>query len=130
LVDVVRDAIPAAARRTGGNPAKRTFQAPRIEVNDELRTWQRALPAALECVETGGRVVVLAYHSLEDRITKQVFASVTESSAPRDLPLVPAELAPRFRLLTRGAEKAGEAEVAENPRARSVRLRAVERIAA
>ena len=130
LVDVVRDAIPAAARRTGGNPAKRTFQALRIEVNDELRTWRRALPAALECVETGGRVVVLAYHSLEDRITKQVFASVTESSAPRDLPLVPAELAPRFRLLTRGAEKAGEAEVAENPRARSVRLRAVERIAA
>lgn len=130
LVDLVRDAIPAPARRTGGNPAKRTFQALRIEVNDELRTWRRALPAALDCVEVGGRVVVLAYHSLEDRITKQVFASVTESKAPRDLPVVPADMAPRFRLLTRGAEMASEAEVAENPRARSVRLRAVERVAA
>jgi 16S rRNA (cytosine1402-N4)-methyltransferase len=130
LVDLVRDAIPAPARRTGGNPAKRTFQALRIEVNDELRTWRRALPAALDCVEVGGRVVVLAYHSLEDRITKQVFASVTESNAPRDLPVVPAGMAPRFRLLTRGAEKASETEVAQNPRAKSVRLRAVERVAA
>lgn len=130
LVDVVRDAIPAPARRTGGNPAKRTFQALRIEVNDELRTWRRALPAALACVEVGGRIAVLAYHSLEDRITKQAFASATQSSAPKDLPVVPAELAPRFRSLTRGAEKASEAEIAVNPRARSVRLRAVERIAA
>jgi len=130
LVDVVRDAIPAAARRTGGNPSKRTFQALRIEVNDELRTWRRALPAALDCLEVGGRLVVLAYHSLEDRITKQVFASVSTTTAPRDLPIVPPELAPRFRLITRGAEKASDAEIAENRRARSVRLRAVERIAA
>ncbi|HSI26615.1 MAG TPA: 16S rRNA (cytosine(1402)-N(4))-methyltransferase RsmH [Aeromicrobium sp.] len=130
LVDVVRDAIPAAARRTGGNPSKRTFQALRIEVNDELRTWRRALPAALDCLEVGGRLVVLAYHSLEDRITKQVFASVSTTTAPRDLPIVPPELAPRFRLVTRGAEKASDAEIAENRRARSVRLRAVERIAA
>lgn len=130
LVDVVRDAIPAAARRTGGNPSKRTFQALRIEVNDELRTWRRALPAALDCLEVGGRLVVLAYHSLEDRITKQVFASVSTTTAPRDLPIVPPELAPRFRLITRGAEKASDAEIAVNRRARSVRLRAVERIAA
>jgi 16S rRNA (cytosine1402-N4)-methyltransferase len=130
LVELIRDAIPAAARRTGGNPAKRTFQALRIEVNDELRTWRRALPATLECIRTGGRVVVLAYHSLEDRITKQVFASVTQTNAPRDLPVVPPELAPKFRLLTRGAEKASEQEISDNPRARSVRLRAIERVAA
>jgi 16S rRNA (cytosine1402-N4)-methyltransferase len=130
LVDVVRDAIPAAARRTGGNPSKRTFQALRIEVNDELRTWRRALPAALDCLEVGGRLVVLAYHSLEDRIAKQVLASVTTTTAPRDLPIVPPEFAPRFRLVTRGAEKASDGEVAANRRARSVRLRAVERIAA
>lgn len=130
LVDLVRSCIPAPARRTGGNPSKRTFQALRIEVNDELRTWRRALPAALDCIEVGGRVVVLAYHSLEDRIAKQVFASVTESKAPRDLPVVPAEFAPRFRLVTRGAEKATDAEIEQNPRAKSVRLRAVERVAA
>lgn len=130
LVDVVRDAIPAPARRTGGNPSKRTFQALRIEVNDELRTWRRALPAALDCLEVGGRVVVLAYHSLEDRITKQAFAAVTQSDVPRDLPVVPAGWEPRFRLLTRGAEQASDDEIAANPRARSVRLRAVERIAA
>jgi 16S rRNA (cytosine1402-N4)-methyltransferase len=130
LVDLVRSSIPAATRRTGGNPAKRTFQALRIEVNDELGAYERALPAALGIVRPGGRVVVLAYHSLEDRLTKRAFAGVTTSDVPRDLPFVPDDHAPAFRLLTRGSEQASEAEIAGNPRARSVRLRAVERVAA
>jgi 16S rRNA (cytosine1402-N4)-methyltransferase len=130
LVELIRTSIPAAARRTGGNPAKRTFQALRIEVNDELGAYERALPAALDVVAPGGRVVVLAYHSLEDRFTKRTFAKVTTADVPRDLPVVPADHQPAFRLLTRGAEKANEAEILQNPRAKSVRLRAVERVAA
>lgn len=129
LVDLIRNSIPAAARRTGGNPAKRTFQALRIEVNDELGAITRALPASLDALEVGGRVVVLAYHSLEDRLTKQAFAKVTTSTVPRGLPVVPVELQPRFTLITRGAEQAGAEEIADNRRAQSVRLRAVERIA-
>lgn len=130
LVDLIRQSIPAATRRTGGNPAKRTFQALRVEVNDELGAWHRALPAALDAIAVGGRVVVLAYHSLEDRFAKRTFAAATSSSAPRDLPVVPAEMSPKFKLVTRGAEQATPAEVAANPRAKSVRLRAIERIAA
>jgi len=130
LVDLIRQSIPAAARRTGGNPAKRTFQALRIEVNDELGAWHRALPAALDAITVGGRVVVLAYHSLEDRFAKRIFAAATASTAPRDLPIVPVEMAPKFTLVTRGAEQATPAEVAANSRAKSVRLRAIERIAA
>jgi 16S rRNA (cytosine1402-N4)-methyltransferase len=130
LVELIRDSIPAPARRTGGNPAKRTFQALRIEVNDELGAWRRALPAAMDTVELGGRIVVLAYQSLEDRIAKRAFTAATTSVAPRDLPVVPAELAPKFKLITRGAELASEAEISQNPRAKSVRLRAVERVAA
>ena len=128
LVDLVRTSIPAATRRTGGNPAKRTFQALRIEVNDELAVLRRALPAAIDAVGVGGRVVVMSYHSLEDRLTKQLFARGSSSEAPPDLPVVPESLQPLLRLVTRGAEKAGDAEIAENPRARSVRLRAVERV--
>lgn len=130
LVELIREAIPAAAQRTGGHPAKRTFQALRIEVNDELGAYRRALPAALELTNVGGRVVVLAYHSLEDRITKRAFATATTSTAPRGLPVVPPEYEPRFRLAIRGAEKASAQEIAENPRAKPLRLRAVERIAA
>ena len=128
LVELVREAIPAATRRTGGNPAKRTFQALRIEVNDELAVLRRALPSAIDAIGVGGRVVVMSYHSLEDRLTKQVFARGSRSDAPPDLPVVPEEHQPVLRLLTRGAEKAGDAEIAQNPRARSVRLRAVERL--
>ncbi len=130
LVDLVRESIPQAARRTGGNPAKRTFQALRIEVNDELRVYERALPAALDVLDVGGRVVVLSYHSLEDRITKRGLSAVTTSTAPRDLPIVPEDQRPRFKLLTRGAEVASPAEIEANPRAASVRVRAVERVAA
>lgn len=130
LVEIIRESIPAAARRTGGNPAKRTFQALRIEVNNELGVLERALPKTLDSLVVGGRLVVMSYHSLEDRITKRAFAKVTTSTVPRDMPVVPDELAPRYSLVTRGAEQASESEINQNRRARSVRLRAVERIAA
>ncbi len=128
LVELLYDAIPAPARRTGGHPAKRTFQALRMEVNDELGTLRRALPAALRSTATGGRLVVEAYHSLEDRLVKRAFADVTRLDVPEDLPFVPEGHQPRWRALTRGAEKAGPDEVQANPRAASVRLRAVERV--
>jgi 16S rRNA (cytosine1402-N4)-methyltransferase len=130
LVELLYDAIPAPARRTGGHPAKRTFQALRIEVNDELSVLRRALPAAIEAIGVGGRVVVMSYHSLEDRITKQAFTAVTRSDVPPDLPFVPAGHEPALRLVTRGAERAGAEEIGTNPRAASVRLRAVERLRA
>lgn len=129
LLEIIDAAIPAPARRRGGNPAKRTFQALRIEVNDELGAYRRALPEALDVIAPGGRVVVMAYHSLEDRITKRAFAAVTTSSAPRDLPVVPVQMQPRFRLVTRGAEVATDEEIDQNRRAKPVRLRAVERLA-
>lgn len=128
LADLVRTAIPAATRRTGGNPAKRTFQALRIEVNGELDSWRRALPAALDALPVGGRVAVLSYHSLEDRITKQVLAAQAADTTPPDLPVPLPEHEPRFRLLTRGAELPSDAETTTNPRAGSVRLRAAERV--
>lgn len=128
LVDLIRDAIPAPARRTGGHPAKRTFQALRIEVNDELGAVRRAVPAAVEAIGVGGRVVVMSYQSLEDRIVKQAFAAVTTSTAPVDLPVVPAGHEPSHRLLTRGSERATEDEIEQNQRAAPVRLRAVERM--
>lgn len=127
LAELVRTAIPAATRRTGGHPAKRTFQALRIEVNGELAALAAALPAALDALVPGGRIVVLSYHSLEDRITKRAFAERSHSSAPVDLPVEPPGSGPTLRLLTRGAEQPDEAEVAANPRAGSVRLRAAER---
>ena len=130
LVELVRASIPAAARRTGGNPAKRTFQALRIEVNDELAALERALPAAVEALSVGGRIVVLAYHSLEDRLVKRVLTSGARSTAPAGLPVVPPESEPQLRLITRGAEQAGPREVEANPRAASVRLRAAERVRA
>jgi len=128
LAELVRDAIPAPARRTGGHPAKRTFQALRIEVNQELSTLERALPAALDALALGGRIVVLSYHSLEDRITKRALAERARSSAPVDLPVELPGTGPTLRLLTRGAELPSDEEVAANPRAASVRLRAAERI--
>ena len=129
LLEVIDAAIPAPARRTGGNPAKRTFQALRIEVNDELSVYRRALPASLDVVAPGGRVVVLAYHSLEDRITKRAFTAVTTTDVPRDLPIIPPGHEAAFRLVTRGSEQASDTEIEDNRRAKSVRLRAVERVA-
>jgi 16S rRNA (cytosine1402-N4)-methyltransferase len=128
LVELIRESIPAPARRTGGNPAKRTFQALRIEVNGELDVLERALPAAIEALRVGGRVVVLSYHSLEDRITKRTLVSRATTDVPDDLPFVPAGHEPELRLLTRGADLASVDEVASNPRAASVRLRAAERV--
>jgi 16S rRNA (cytosine1402-N4)-methyltransferase len=128
LSELVRDAIPAATRRTGGHPAKRTFQALRIAVNDELSVLERAVPAAVAALNVGGRIAVLSYHSLEDRLVKRVFAAESTSSAPPGLPVVPEEYQPRFRLLTRGAEPPSEDEVETNPRAASAKLRAAERV--
>ena len=130
LAEIVRESIPAPARRTGGNPAKRTFQALRIEVNSELDMLHRALPAALGSLAVGGRIVVLAYHSLEDRAVKAALTDAAADRTPPGLP-VPLESArPAFRLLTRGALRPSERELAVNPRAASARLRAAERIRA
>ncbi|MFN8078752.1 MAG: 16S rRNA (cytosine(1402)-N(4))-methyltransferase RsmH [Kineosporiaceae bacterium] len=128
LVDLVRGAIPAATRRHGGNPAKRTFQALRIEVNRELDVLTRAVPAAVQALAVGGRIVVMSFQSLEDRIVKRALAEQARSTSPPDLPVELPEHAPALRLLTRGAETADADEVAANPRAASVRLRAAERV--
>jgi len=128
LSELVRDAIPAPARRTGGHPAKRTFQALRIEVNGELEVLERALPAAVEALALHGRIVVMSYQSLEDRIAKQTLAAGTKTDVPDDLPVIPAGHEPYLRLLTRGAEKPTDDEIAANPRAASARVRAAERI--
>jgi 16S rRNA (cytosine1402-N4)-methyltransferase len=128
LAELVRSAIPAATRRHGGHPAKRTFQALRIEVNGELTGLRRAVPAALAALTVGGRLVALSYHSLEDRIVKQSMAELATDTTPAGLPVPLAERGPQLRLLTRGAESASDAEIAANPRAASVRMRAAERI--
>ncbi len=129
LVELVRDAIPAPARRTGGNPAKRTFQALRIEVNGELDVLRRAIPAALTELAVGGRIVVMSYQSLEDRIVKRALAVGVHPSVPDDLPIIPPDRQPWLRLVTRGAERADETEIAGNPRSAPVRVRAAERTA-
>ena len=103
LATLVKEAIPAATRRTGGNPAKRTFQALRIETNDELGTITRALPAALDLLNVGARLVVMSFQSLEDRIVKQLFVASTKSGTPRDLPFDLPEFAAKFSMITRGS---------------------------
>jgi 16S rRNA (cytosine1402-N4)-methyltransferase len=128
LAHLVRDSIPAATRRTGGHPAKRTFQALRIEVNDELGVLERALPAALDALTVGGRIAVITFHSLEDRIVKQTLAAGAVDRTPPGLPVPLPEMGPTLRLLTRGGEAPSEAEVAANPRSASARVRAAERI--
>jgi 16S rRNA (cytosine1402-N4)-methyltransferase len=131
LAEVVRDAIPAATRRQGGHPAKRTFQALRIEVNDELHVLERALDEAIDLLGPQGRIAVLAYHSGEDRIVKDRLrrASTPAVVPPPGLPVEPDQLGPppRLRLLKRGAWTSSAAEQAANPRAESARLRAAER---
>ncbi|HEY2441653.1 MAG TPA: 16S rRNA (cytosine(1402)-N(4))-methyltransferase RsmH [Streptosporangiaceae bacterium] len=128
LSEIISASIPAAARRTGGNPAKRTFQALRIEVNGELEALSLALPMALDALTPGGRIVVLAYHSLEDRIVKQAFAQRATDTTPRGLPQSLPSHRPRFRPVVRGALRPTDEEIASNPRASSARLRATERI--
>ena len=129
LVEIIAAATPAAVQRAG-HPAKRVFQALRIEVNAELAVLERTIPAALDALEVGGRIVVLAYQSLEDRIVKRELQARSASTAPRGLPVELPEHTPEFRLLVRGAELAGDAERARNPRSASVRLRAAERLKA
>ena len=128
LVELVYQAVPAPARRTGGHPAKRTFQALRIAVNAELDALRDALPAALDALAVDGRIVVLAYQSLEDRIVKRVFSEAATSSTPPDLPVELPGHGPQFVSLTRGAERADDAEVRHNPRSAAVRLRALQRV--
>ncbi len=128
LVDLIRSAIPAAARRTGGHPAKRTFQALRIEVNDELGALSRAIPAAMSVLREGGRIAVLSYQSLEDRIVKRAIAPMTTSTTPLELPIELKGHGPTFRWITKGAERPSGEEAERNPRASSARLRAAERL--
>ena len=130
LATLIKDAIPAATRRTGGNPAKRTFQALRIETNDELGAITRALPAALGLLKIGGRLVVMSFQSLEDRIVKELFVASTTSGTPRGLPFELPEFAAKFSLVIRGSETPTDKEIDDNPRSASVRLRAIERVAA
>lgn len=128
LVELLYQAIPAATRRTGGHPAKRTFQALRIEVNAELESLRIAIPAALRALRPRGRIVVMAYQSLEDRIVKSDFAAATASRTPPGLPVELPGHGPEFVALTRGAERADSDEVARNPRSAPVRLRALEKV--
>ncbi len=130
LATLVKNAIPAATRRTGGNPAKRTFQALRIETNDELGAITRAIPQALELLDIHARLVVMSFQSLEDRIVKNYFQEATTSGTPQGLPVEIAELAAKFALVFNGSQSPSGAEVEENSRAASVRLRAIERVAA
>lgn len=127
LVDILIAATPAAAQRAG-HPAKRVFQALRIEVNTELNVLADAIPSAMDALSVGGRIVVMSYQSLEDRLVKQAFAAAAASSAPAGLPVELPEHAPRFRILTKGAELADDDERARNPRAIPVRLRAAEKL--
>jgi 16S rRNA (cytosine1402-N4)-methyltransferase len=130
LATLVKESIPAATRRTGGNPAKRTFQALRIEANDELGAISRALPDALDLLMVGGRLVVMSFQSLEDRIVKEIFTEASTSKSPRNLPVELPEYAAKFSLVFRSSETPTEEELESNPRSASVRLRAIERVAA
>jgi len=130
LAELVKASIPAATRRTGGNPAKRTFQALRIEANDELGAISRALPIALDLLTIGGRVVVLSFQSLEDRIVKELFVEKATSKTPRNLPVDLPEFAAKFALVSKSGETPSGQELEANPRSASVRLRAIEKVAA
>lgn len=128
LTEVIGKVVPFIPGKSSGHPAKRIFQALRIEVNNELGILEETMPAVIRALRVGGRVVVLSYHSLEDRIVKQALVAASSSSAPIDLPIELAEHAPRLRLLVRGAEMASDEEIQNNPRSASVRLRAAEKI--
>lgn len=128
LVDVIKAAIPASARRAGGHPAKRTFQALRIEVNDELGVLQRGLNAAIRWLERSGRIAVISYHSLEDRIVKRTFAEAAKGcECPPGLPVCTCGREPVLRVITRKAIVPSTSEVERNPRARSAKLRVAEK---
>ena len=130
LVELLYEEIPAPARRSGGHPAKRTFQALRIEVNGELAAVENSIPAITDLLHVGGRAVYMSYQSLEDKIVKNAFKELTTSTTPAGLPMDLPGTAPEFALVTRGAEMASEEEIEANPRAASVRVRSVEKILA
>lgn len=131
LAEVVREAIPAPARRTGGHPARRTFQAIRIEVNDEMRALDDALPQTVDVLEPGGRVCALTYHSLEDRRVKRFFQEEAKGCVcPPDFPVCTCGAEARIRILTRKPIRPPADEIERNPRASAAKLRAAERILA
>ena len=129
LVEIVKQAIPARARRTGGHPAKRTFQAIRIEVNDELNVFEKSLNDALSMLKVGGRVSVITFQSLEDKIAKYTFNEITSMpEIPKNIAVIPDNMQPRFKKVTRKPITASEAELEENYRSHSAKLRVVERV--
>ena len=129
LVEIVKQAIPARARRTGGHPAKRTFQAIRIEVNDELNVFEKSLNDALSMLNIGGRVSVITFQSLEDKIAKYTFNEITSMpEIPKSIAVIPDNMQPRFKKVTRKPITATEAELQENYRSHSAKLRVVERV--
>jgi len=129
LAEVVTEAMPAAVRYgSGGHPAKRVFQALRIATNDELTALAQALPVALERLAVGGRLAVISYHSLEDRLVKQTFRAAVTTQAPRRLPVVPPSLQPRFALVAEQAIRPSADEVEANSRAASAKLRVITRV--
>ncbi|WP_310550252.1 16S rRNA (cytosine(1402)-N(4))-methyltransferase RsmH [Paenibacillus glufosinatiresistens] len=129
LADIVKEAIPAATRRSGGHPAKRSFQGLRIAVNDELGALEEALHAAVRCLAPGGRVSVITFHSLEDRICKQILGSyVGKCTCPPDFPMCVCNSKGTLKLVNRKAIVPGEAELEHNPRARSSKLRIAEKL--
>ena len=128
LASIISGIVPFIPGKSSGHPAKRVFQALRIAVNEELEILESAVPAAIQALALGGRLLVLSYHSLEDRIVKQAIVSASTSSAPVELPFELPEHAPVLKLVVKGAEKASLEEIASNPRSASVRLRAAEKI--
>ncbi|MFW0155193.1 16S rRNA (cytosine(1402)-N(4))-methyltransferase RsmH [Rothia sp. P6271] len=128
LVNAIQRAVPVAAQRQGGHPAKRTFQALRIEVNHELDALSRAIPSAIEALNLGGRLVAMSYHSLEDQLVKKAMVAKATSSAPKGFPVELEEHRPELKIITRGAEPPSEQEISENSRAASAKLRAAEKI--
>jgi len=129
LVDIIKDAIPAPARRKGGHPAKRVFQALRIAVNDELEAFNSALHQSAKMINIGGRIAVITFHSLEDRLCKQAFKKwSTAKETPKNLPILPKDHEAPFKLITRKPINASEEEVEINRRSRSAKLRIVEKV--
>ena len=127
LVDIIKESIPAAKRRTGGHPAKRVFQAIRIVVNNELSVFENSLEQAIDIVKVGGRISVITFHSLEDRICKQIFNSYAKNKEiPKNLPILPNESLSKLKLITRKPICPSNKELEENNRSRSAKLRVAE----
>lgn len=127
LVDVIKEGIPAKARRKGGHPAKRVFQAIRIAVNDELSAFEDSVEQAIECVKVGGRISVITFHSLEDRLCKQIFQEFEKGpDVPRGLPVIPEACTPKLKRVNRKPITATDDDLNENNRARSAKLRVAE----